>query len=99
MFKQKPMITTRWKNSNSWGTRKEKRQRKPQQKTERTSLWSTKDEQAWCNVESVCDGTTSNYILSGNFPYITLNTHFLKNFSVYYSQMEWSQEVFCMILQ
>jgi hypothetical protein len=58
--KQNLMITTRRKNSNSRGTRPEKNKLRRVLKTQRTSLRSTKDEQARYNVESVCDGTTSN---------------------------------------
>ena len=58
--KQNLMITTRRKNSNSGVTHPEKNTLHRVLKTERTSLRSTKDEQARCNVESICDGMTSN---------------------------------------
>jgi hypothetical protein len=60
VVKQKRMITTRRKNSNSGVTHPEKNMLRLVLKTERTSLRITKDEPARCNVESVCDGTTSN---------------------------------------
>ena len=60
VMKQNVMITTRRKNSNSGVTHPEKNKLRHVPKTERTSGWGTKDEQARCNVESVCDGTTSN---------------------------------------
>ena len=64
-MKQNAMITTRRKNSNSGVTHPEKNKLRHVPKTERTSGWGTKDEQARCNVKSVCDGTTSNVRVQG----------------------------------
>ncbi|BAG04974.1 unknown protein [Microcystis aeruginosa NIES-843] len=37
----------------------------------------------------LCESLASpNYILCGNFPYITPNMHFLKNLSIYHSKFE-----------
>jgi hypothetical protein len=60
VMKQNAMITTRRKNSNTWGTHPEKTMLRFVPKAERTSLRGAKDKQARCNVKSVCGGTTSN---------------------------------------
>jgi len=44
------------------------------------------------NPMTLSPGT--NQILYENFPHITPNTHFKKNLSLYYSQIERSQETF-----